>query len=223
MAGTAITIERDGRKVTGYLAEPAATPKAGVVVIQEWWGLTDDIRTIADRFAAEGYLAFAPDMYHGSVATEPDEARKLAMALERDIAAEEIDAVIGWMKAERGVGKAGCIGFCMGGSLTLATALRPASNVDAVHVFYGGGMPPAERIATIAVPVMGSYGALDTGIPAEQVTMLRETLERAGVPNDVRLYEGAGHSFFNNGPAHHEPSAADAWQRTLQWFGTHLT
>ena len=140
----------------------------------------------------------------------------------RRVLFRSIDAVADWLKGERGVSKVGCIGFCMGGSLTLATAMRPSSQVDAVHVFYGGGMPPAERIATVAVPVAGSYGALDQGIPAEQVNMLRETLERAGVPTDVKLYEGAGHSFFNNGGAHHEPSAADAWQRTLTWFGKYL-
>ena len=216
------SFEHNGLALRGYLAEPEGTPKAGLVVIQEWWGLNDDIRGIADRYAAEGYLAFAPDLYHGELATEPDEARKLAMALERDLAAREIDAIIGWLKEERGVAKVGCTGFCMGGGLTLATAIRPGSGVDAAHVYYGGGMPDAERIATIRVPVMGSYGAEDPGIPAEQVDTLRETLAAQGVPNDIKLYEGAGHSFFNAGPAHHAASAADSWERSLGWWRQHL-
>jgi len=94
--------------------------------------------------------------------------------------------------------------------------------VDAVHVYYGGGMPREERIATITVPVMGSYGAADAGIPVEQVEMLRATLEAAGGPNDVKLYDGAGHSFFNAGPAHHQAASADSWKRSLEWFGRYL-
>jgi carboxymethylenebutenolidase len=222
MAGSLVNVEHDGVKVSGYLSEPSGTPVGGLVVIQEWWGLNDDIKNIADRYAAEGFLAFAPDMYHGELATEPDEARKLAMSLERDLAAREIDAAIGWLKAEYGVAKVGCVGFCMGGGLTLATAIRPSSNVDAVHVYYGGGMPESDVISTIKAPVMGSYGALDQGIPAERVDMLRDTLTKAGVENDVKLYDGAGHSFFNDGPAHHEPSAADSWTRSVGWFKKHL-
>ena len=217
-----LQFDHNGQHVEGYLAEPEGAPRAGVVVIQEWWGLNEDIRGIADRFAAEGYLAFAPDLYDGQVSTEPDEAMKLAMALERDVAGQVVDAAIGWLKDERGVAKAGCIGFCMGGGLTLAAAMRPTSNVDAAHVFYGGGMPPAEQLAAIACPVMGSYGAEDESIPAEQVDMLRSTLEARGVPTDVKLYEGAGHSFFNAGEAFHQEAAADAWRRTLDWFGAHL-
>lgn len=222
MTGQLVEFTQDGIPVSGYLAEPAGTPLAGLVVIQEWWGLNPDIKSIADRYAAEGFLALAPDMYHGDLATEPDEARKYAMGLDRDLAAREIDAAIRWLKESKGVAKVGCTGFCMGGGLTLATAIRPGSNVDVVHVYYGGGMPDAEAISRIKVPVMGSYGADDQGIPVTQVEMLRDTLEKAGVPNDVKIYEGAGHSFFNDGPAHHEPSAANSWQRSLEWFRKHL-
>ncbi|RJQ07729.1 MAG: dienelactone hydrolase family protein [Dehalococcoidia bacterium] len=217
------TVDHNGMKVMGYLAEPAGTPKAGLIVIQEWWGLTDDIKAIADRYAAEGYLAFAPDLYHGKVAGEPDEARKYAMAMEREVASREIDAGIGWLKDVRGMKKAGCVGYCMGGGLTLAAAMRPTSKVDAVHVYYGGGMPAAEQLATIKVPVLGSYGATDAGIPKEQVDMLRETLTKAGVPNDVTLYDGAGHSFFNDTrPSFHSVAAADSWAKSLAWFGKYL-
>ena len=222
MAGSLIDFEQDGVKVAGYLAEPSGTPIGGLIVIQEWWGLNDDIKGIADRYAGEGFLAFAPDMYHGTLATEPDEARKLAMSMERDLAAREIDAAIAWLKANKGVSKVGVTGFCMGGGLTLATAIRPSSNADAVHVYYGGGMPGAEQISTIKVPVMGSYGAEDRGIPPEQVNMLRETLTSAGIENDVKIYDGAGHGFFNSGPSHHEPASQDSWGRSLGWFKRHL-
>ncbi len=219
-----MTIEHNGMSIPGYLAQPSTdAPKAGLIVIQEWWGLTPDIKEIADRYAAEGYLAFSPDLYHGQVATEPDEARKYAMGMERQVAAQEIDTAIAWLKSERGVPKVGCVGYCMGGGLTLATAIRPTSNVDAVHVYYGGGMPSEEQIATIRVPVLGSYGAADQGIPKEQVDMLRSTLERSGVPNDITYYEGAAHSFFNDTrPAYHAQAAEDSWKKSLAWFDQYL-
>lgn len=144
------------------------------------------------------------------------------MALERDEAAKEIDAAVAWLKGAQGVAKVGCVGFCMGGGLTLATALRPTSGIDAAHVYYGGGMPDDAQLATIRVPVMGSYGAEDQSIPAERVEALRAALTSSGVDNDIKLYEGAGHSFFNRGHGLHEPSAADSWERSKAWFARHL-
>ena len=223
MSGCETRIERDGLTIPGYLSEPEGSPRAGVVVIQEAWGLNDQIRGVADRFSAEGYLAFAPDLYDGRRSDEPDEATKFAMALERDVAAREIDAAIAWLEDERGLARVGCIGFCMGGGLALATALRPTSNVDAVHVCYGGGMPREETIARIRVPLMGSYGRLDQGIPAEQVERLRTTLAANGVAHDVKLYDGAEHGFCNETrEAYHEQAATDSWRRTLEWFGRYL-
>src|SRR5690606_22217344 len=199
-------------------------PTAGMIVIQEWWGLTPDIKEVADRYATEGYLAFAPDLFHGENTSEPDEARKLTMALERDLAAKEIDTAISWLKEIRGVAKVGCVGYCLGGGLTLATAIRPTSQVDAVHVYYGGGMPTNEQIATITVPVLGSYGAEDEGIPKADVDRLRETLTGAGVPNDITLYEGAGHAFFNEGrPAYREDQAMESWLKSTAWFAKYLS
>ena len=217
------SFEHDGITVSGYLSDPEEAPKGGLVVIQEWWGLTPDIKEIADRYAVEGYLAFAPDLYHGHSASEPDEARKLAMAMERDVAAREIDAAIGWLKQERGVGKVGVVGYCLGGGLTLATAIRPTSDVDAVHVYYGGGMPPAEQIATIRVPVLGSYGAEDAGIPVAQVETLREALAAHDITHDVTVYPGAGHGFFNDTrEAYREEAAMESWLKSVDWFDQYV-
>jgi carboxymethylenebutenolidase len=219
-----MTLEQNGISVPGYLAEPEdVEPKGGLVVIQEWWGLTPDIKEIADRYAVEGYLAFAPDLYHGQRATEPDEARKLAMSMEREVASREIDGAIAWLKQHHGMAKVGCVGYCMGGGLALATAMRPTSNVDAVHVYYGGGMPAAEQIATIKVPVLGSYGAEDPGIPVASVQMLDEALDEAGVPHEITIYEGAGHSFFNDTrDSYREDPAMDSWMKSVAWFEEHL-
>ena len=223
MSGQQISAHSQGVEISGYLAQPEGVARGGLIVIQEWWGLNDDIKGIADRYAAEGFLAFAPDMYHGELSTEPDEARKLAMSMDRDLAAREIDAAVAWLKSEHGVAKVGCTGFCMGGGLTLATAARPTSSVGAVHAYYGPPRLAADEIATIKAPVMGSYGADDQGISAESVQEFQQALEDNGVTNDFKIYEGAGHSFFNAGPAHHEPSAQDSWQRSLEWFGQHLS
>ena len=148
---------------------------------------------------------------------------KFVMALVRDLAGREIDAAIGWLKSVRGMAKVGCVGFCMGGGLALAAAIRPTSKVDAVHVCYGGDMPSAEAIATIKVPVLGSYGAEDEGIPKAQVDMLRDTLARSGVPHEVTLYPGAGHAFFNDTrPSYREGPAMDTWMKSVAWFNRYL-
>ncbi len=223
--------EQDGVPVWGYLAEPAggagAGRRAGLIVIQEWWGLTTDIKEVADRYAAEGYLALCPDLYHGEVADEPDEARKRAMMLDHARAVDEILAGVRWLRAEHGVERVGVTGFCVGGSLTLEALLRrdagPAASIDAAHAYYGGGQVTEEQVATIAVPVAGSFGSLDQSIPAEQVDRIRATLERVGTPNDIVMYEGARHAFFNpTREAHHAEAAADSWRRSLAWWDRHL-
>jgi carboxymethylenebutenolidase len=145
------------------------------------------------------------------------------MELERDVAAQEIDAAIAWLKEEREVGRVGCVGYCMGGGLALATALRPSSNVDAVHVYYGGGMPGYDQLKNIRVPVLGSYGAEDAGIPVEQVRELERALQDAGVEHDITIYDGAGHAFFNDTrPAYDEIAAMDSWLKSVPWFARHL-
>ena len=219
MTGEPVEFEQNGVRVSGYLVRPSGTPIAGMIVIQEWWGLNDDIKTIADRYASEGYLTLAPDMYHGRVTEEPDDARKLAMALERDEAAKEIDAGVAWLKSQHGMRKIGCVGFCMGGGLTLATALRPTSGIDAAHVYYGGGMPEGAQLAQLRVPVMGSYGSDE----AQRADSLEQGLAQAGVEHDVKVYDGAHHGFFNTTGHWHESAAADSWERAKAWFAKHLS
>ncbi len=217
-----IDITHDGVQVTGYLAEPDGAVKGGMIVIQEWWGLNDDIRAIADRFATEGYVALAPDLYHGTLATEPDEATKLMGALDRNLAAAEIDAAVSHLTSEHGAAKVGCIGFCMGGGLTLATAARPTSTIAAVHAYYGVPFLSSDEVATVHCPVMASYGGTDAFTPADQIAALESGLAAAGAATDIKTYADAGHSFFNSGDAHHEQSATDSWTRSLAWFGEHV-
>jgi carboxymethylenebutenolidase len=220
-----VTFPANGVEGSGYLARPddAGAPGAahpGVIVIQEWWGLDAHIRDIADRFAREGFVALAPDMYHGQIATEPDEARKLAMALNRDQAAKDLDGAARHLLSlpEVAPKKIGCIGFCMGGSMTLMLAAAN-SNVAAAAPFYAGFRPPAEELAKIEAEMFCAFGADDGGIPLDQVRAFEETLRDQGKRAVVKVYEGAPHSFFNDTKPSYRPAAAqDAWEHALDLF-----
>jgi len=195
-----------------------------VVVIQEWWGLVPHIKEVAERFAAAGYVALAPDLYHGQATSEPDEARKLAMALDIPRALDEIRAAARYLQGLTGVtGKTGVIGWCMGGAVSWGIAANPGSvNIGATVVFYG--RPPAvEEAGRIRVPVLGIFGELDGGIPVEAVRTFDQALDAHQKTHEIYIYEGAEHAFFNNTRAAFHPEAAqDAWEKTLAWFDRFL-
>lgn len=218
--------DRDGEELTGYLAWPASaaeTPLPGLIVLQEWWGLNEHIKEVTRRFAGQGYVALAPDLYKGAVATEPDEARKLVMALDMPEAVAEIGQAIDFLLSQESVRgeKAGIVGFCMGGRLVLASATT-LDTIAAAVPFYGSPLSD-EEAATVKAPVQGHYGADDGGIPVDGVKAMEAALEAAGVENEFYIYEGAPHAFFNDTAASYRPeAAAQAWERTLAWFATHL-
>lgn len=215
----------NGGTVPGYLALPGATPAPAVIVIQEWWGLEPHIKDVADRFAREGYLALAPDLYHGEIATEPDEARKLSMELDRDRAMAEIDAAARELLERPDVrgDRVGVIGFCMGGGLALMTACR-SDRIGAAAVFYGRNLRDIAEVRDLACPLLGIYGEADHGIPPSEVERLRAELDAAGGKQfDLHIYPDAPHAFFNDTRAAYRPqAAADAWQKTLAFFREHL-
>jgi len=212
----------EGQELMGYLARnPGAGPQPAVIVIQEWWGLNNHIKDVADRFAAAGYVALAPDLYHGQVATEPDEARKLAMELGMDDAVGEIQAGMAYLRAQDfTTGKIGIVGFCMGGGLVLQTAVADDS-LDAAVPFYGQAVNPT-MAGRITAPVLSFLGSRDR-ISADSYEAMHEALEANGVPNHFQLYEGAQHAFFNDTRDAYDPTAAaDAWSRVLNWFNEYL-
>lgn len=219
--------DRDGEELTGYLAWPtsaASEPLPGVIVIQEWWGLNEHIKDVTRRFAAAGYVALAPDLYHGAVATEPDEARKLVMALDMAEAVAEIGQAVDFLLAQESVRgeKAGIVGFCMGGRLTLVSATT-LDTIGAAVPFYGSALSP-EDAATAKVPVQGHYGTADGGIPVASVEAMAKAMSDAGVVNEFYFYQDAPHAFFNDTSASYRPEAAQqAWERTLAWFAAHLS
>jgi carboxymethylenebutenolidase len=212
----------DRTELMGYMAHqtaPASQP--GVIVIQEWWGLNDHIKEVADRFAGEGFAALAPDLYRGVVTTEPDEARKLAMELGARDAVAEIEQAIAYLKSQPFLnGSVGVVGFCMGGGLALQTAAN-SDAPDAAVAFYGSPLSPAEA-QNVTVPVLTFLGSADS-IPVSGLEAMHAAFDEAGVENAYLVYEGAQHAFFNGTRASYDAeAAADAWQRTLAWFNTHL-
>lgn len=211
----------DGMAGMGYLAQPDdAGAHPAVIVIQEWWGLDDHIKSIADRFAREGFVALAPDLYHGSFATEPDEARKLVMNMNREQAIKDLTGAVKCVQGMSEVApkKVGCIGFCMGGAMTLALAAA-SPDVAAAAPFYAGFQPPPEDIARIEAEMFCAFGADDAGIPMGNVRKFEETLKSTNRNAVVKVYDGAPHSFFNDSRDSYRPEAAeDAWERSLALF-----
>jgi carboxymethylenebutenolidase len=216
----------NGAKGSGYIARPAGGgARPGVIVIQEWWGLEEHIKDVARRFARDGFVAIAPDLYHGKVATEPDEARKLAMAMDRERAAKDIDGAVAYLQGLPSVAPkhVGVVGFCMGGSLSLFLACRNPG-VGAASVFYGGNIGEPEQLKRLNCPLFGAFGEKDDGIPMERVDALREGLKPSGQELEIKVYPDAPHSFFNDTRPSYRPEAAkDAWQKTLDLFRSHLT
>lgn len=223
MAGQMVSFPSNGEESAGYMALPGQ-PGPAVIVLQEFWGLNDDIKSIADRFAGEGFVALAPDMYHGQVATEPDDARKLAMELELDVAARDLKGAVGFLRGHDSVtpGKVGSVGFCMGGSLSLY--LASIENTDAAVTYYGAPRYPEFKPLDIQAPVLAHFAELDPDT-TERGKKFVEEMKGAGKAVEMHVYEGAHHSFFNQTrPEMHHPQAAElSWQRTLQFFREHLT
>lgn len=220
-----IAFAANGDNAPGYLAAPVEEgPYPGVVVIQEWWGLTDHIKAVVERFAEAGFVALAPDLYRGKVTTEPDEARKLAMELEMDQAVKDIQGAAEYLRDLKAVApkQIGVVGFCMGGGLAARMAVE-GEHIGAVVVFYG--RINTDSTAHVRVPLLGLFGETDGGIPADGVRAAAERLEQEGKTAEFHIYPEAGHAFFNDTrpAAYHHDAAADAWQRTLDWFTKHLT
>jgi carboxymethylenebutenolidase len=229
----------DAMRVNGYLAEAepgdaapgAAAPGAsapGIVVIQEWWGLNDQIRGVADKFAKAGYRALVPDLYRGKLALEANEAEHLMKGLDfGTAAAQDVRGAVQYLKSSGSV-KVGVTGFCMGGALTLLAAVH-VPEADAEVVWYG--YPPLEYIdaARIRKPLMAHWAIEDGAFPIAGVDALEKKLRDAGAAFEFHRYH-AKHAFANetadarNLPyLKHDAAAAElAWRRTLDFFAGHL-
>ena len=213
--------------INGYFAKPTgAGPFPAVIVIQEWWGLDAQTKSIADRFAQEGYLAFAPDVYHGELAKlgDGDTAMRLVQKYGPNAPAE-LATMFDALKTHPNCnGKIGSVGFCFGGRMSLAlSTTRP---LDAVCTFYGGGMQTIfdQLRANLKAPVLGFFGDADVSIPAGTVEEFDKLLDDVGVEHEVIMYPNSGHAFFRDSdPSVYIPEASkDAWERVKKFFQKNL-
>jgi carboxymethylenebutenolidase len=222
--GERISFKANGRATPAYLAAPS-TPGPGIVVIQEWWGLVNHIEHIADRFAEAGFVALAPDLYHGEKATSPDQAGKLMMAMRIDEAERDLAGAIDYLSGHARVNskKIGTIGFCMGGALALYAACRNPE-VGACAVFYGGHPNVKPDLEALQAPVLGIYGAKDSFVTPASVHDLDRRLSALGKRHEFHTYPGADHAFFNDTrPEVYDAAAsADAWTKALAFFRREL-
>ncbi len=207
----------------GYLALPAQ-PGPGVILIQEWWGLVPHIEEVADRFAGEGYVTLAPDLYHGAKTEEPDEAGKLLMAMKMERTARDMSGAVDYLLAHPSVApkKIGAVGFCAGGGLALMlAAVKP---IEAVVPFYPAFAHGEPDYSTVKGSVLIHGAEHDEWAAPEKVEQVTKELQAAGVDASFHIYPGTEHAFFNDSRAVvHQPAAAQqAWQRTLDFLGEKL-
>lgn len=193
--------------------------------MQEWWGLDGHIKDVAQRFAREGFLAFALDLYHGEVATEPGEAQKLMMALDMNRASRELVQATEYLASQpalsgRGIGS---IGFCMGGGLALTLACD-SPRIRATAPFYGVNPNPIDKVRNLNGPVLAVYAENDNFAGKSVQEQLETALEKHRIEHEIRVYPGTEHAFFNDTRAevYNRAAATDAWGRVLTHFRENL-
>jgi carboxymethylenebutenolidase len=206
---------------TAYVARPHTQANAGVVLIQEWWGINDHIRDIAGRYANEGFLCVAPDLYRGRVAADPQEAAALMQALAIDDGMETIQKAIDAAESTYGIHQFAITGYCMGGTFALRAACE-IPEFKAAAPFYGD-IPPENILQQLKVPTLFLAGKRDAWINPEKVNGLSETAKKIDLPVEVVSYD-ADHAFFNDTrpQVYDAKAAADAWQRVLEHFRKYL-
>ncbi|HUI50506.1 MAG TPA: dienelactone hydrolase family protein [Terriglobales bacterium] len=212
--------------VTSYLALPSGGGKhPAIVVIHEWWGLNDWVKEQAQKFAEQGYVALAVDLYRGKVAANPDDAHILMRGLPDDRGIRDLEAAFAYLSSRPDVNptKIGSIGWCMGGSWSIKLAVDQPK-LAACVVNYGWLPSDAALIAKIKAPVLGNFGAEDQGIPPKDVKAFETAMKADGKTADVKIYDGAGHAFENpnNQQGYRPEAAADAMQRSAGFFQKYL-
>jgi carboxymethylenebutenolidase len=223
MAGRMVEFPSNGQTTRGYLATPASGKGPGVLVIQEWWGLVGHIKNVCDRFAAEGFSALAPDLYHGKTASEPDEAGKLFMALNIAQAEKDLAGAAKYLAGHSSTAKLGAVGFCMGGQLALfAGCIEPS--IGAVVNFYGIHPNVKPDYSRLSAPVLGLFAENDGFVTPAVAREMETAIKKAGKQVEIHIYPGVDHAFFNDErpDAYNKAAAEDTWRRTLAHFRAHL-
>ncbi len=224
--GEIIDFSSNGSNGQGYLATPDSGSGPGVIVIQEWWGLVDHIKDVCDRFASQGFVALAPDLYRGVVSAEPDEAGKLMMAMALDRAAKDMSGAVDEVVKRSTSKGVGVIGFCMGGGLALALASQRSDKVLAVAPFYGAVPWPDFQpdYSKINAAVQGHYAELDDWMDPQKARALESTLKDLGKQAEIIIHPGTQHAFFNDTrPEVYDKDASEqAWTSVIEFFKNKL-
>ena len=228
--GEMVNFPANGETARGYLAVPAAGHGPGVVVLQEWWGLHPQITRVADRLAAEGFVALVPDLYHGELAehTEMDKAARLMQSLPMERASRDMAGAVRHLldRPEVDGDRVGVIGFCMGGMLTLRLAAEMGDAVGAAVPFYGAPLgDAAPDWSGLRAPVRGHFAEQDDFFPPEGVRALEAELRAAGKDVTFVVHPGTGHAFANeDNPlgTYDAQAAATAWEDAVAFLRTHL-
>ena len=204
----------------GYLAYPPQGKGKAVLILSEWWGVVDHIKDVAQRFANKGFVAFAPDLYHGKTTTKPDEAGRLMMALNIAETAKTLAEACQFLLKDPAVTstKVGVVGFCMGGQLALYAA-GVTSDIGACVDFYGVHSAVHPNMKNMKCPVLGFFGSKDASVTPEVVRQLDEALTKASVKHTFYSYE-AGHAFFNDTrpEVYNKKAASEAWDKMLEFY-----
>ncbi len=221
-----VEFQANGSTASGYLAVPAGAVGPATVVLQEWWGLDDHIRGVCDRLAGAGFIALAPDLYHGETTEQPDEARQKMMALSMARAEQEMSGAVAFLAGHEGTTGAGIrsIGWCLGGGLSVWAAATNPQIAATVTYYYvmAHGKPDFSEIRG---PVLGHFGTGDGFVSVAAAEGLLGELRDAGVDAEFVFYEGAGHAFFNdtNRMGTYDKDAAErSWERSTAFLREHL-
>jgi carboxymethylenebutenolidase len=206
--------------------EDMVEPLPAVIMIHEWWGLNDNIRAMANRLAGEGFIVLAVDLFGGSTAASPEQARQQMLAVVENPAQanENLRQAYEFVSRTAGAPRIGSLGWSFGGAWSLNTAMLFPEDLDAAVIYYGQVTDDADRLMPISAPILGLFGAEDKGIPVDSVERFEAALERLRKNHTIHVYPGADHEFANpTGNAYNAAAAEDAWQKTLQFLDLHLS
>jgi carboxymethylenebutenolidase len=222
------TFASNGSEAHGYLAKPAGGRGPGLIVIQEWWGLDDHVADLVDRFAGQGFVTLAPDLYGGRVAHDSGEAGEMLQALPVDRAVRDLSGAVDHLLADPDVTSStvGVVGYCMGGGFVLKLAAQEGPRIGAAVPYYGVGPGVPDEYRSVTAPIQGHYGEQDAMYPVEQARE-QEAQIRAESQGPVEFfYYPAGHAFHNDRDkmgTYDAESATLAWDRTLEFLRTNVT
>lgn len=217
----------DGVAVRGYLARPqgATAPLPGLLVIHEWWGLNDNVRAMTRRFAGEGYVALAVDLYEGRIANDAASAKGLMTESlgRKERLVDHLRQARGLLATRARPATIGVVGWCFGGGWTLEAALSLGGDLQAAVMYYGRVQTDPKALANLKAPLLGLFGGRDQGIPLDGVREMERTLQALGRDATIVVYPEADHAFANpSGARYDAAAAADAWEKTLAFFARHL-